>query len=44
MVPEFDKFGLFLWDDALAKVGKNMARVLAELRGTLTNHLPEEAP
>ncbi len=44
MLPEFDKFGLFLWADALGKVGKNMARVLAELRGTLTNHWPEEAP
>ena len=35
MVPEFDKFGVFDWDEALGKVGKNMARVLAEIRGRL---------
>jgi 8-oxo-dGTP pyrophosphatase MutT (NUDIX family) len=28
IVPEFDRFGLFLWDEALTKVGKNLARVL----------------
>lgn len=28
-LPEFDRFGLFGWDDALTMVGKNMARVLA---------------
>src|SRR5512135_203239 len=26
IVPEFDRFGLFEWDEALAKVGKNLAR------------------
>jgi 8-oxo-dGTP pyrophosphatase MutT (NUDIX family) len=31
-VPEFDRFGVFPWDDALRKVGRNMARVLAEVR------------
>ena len=31
-VPEFDRFGIFLWDEALTRVGKNMARVLAALR------------
>jgi 8-oxo-dGTP pyrophosphatase MutT (NUDIX family) len=31
-LPEFDRFGLFAWDDALNRVGKNMARVLAEIR------------
>ncbi len=31
-VPEFDRFGVFAWDEALAKVGRNMARVLAEVR------------
>lgn len=29
VLPEFDRFGLFGWDDALTMVGKNMARVLA---------------
>jgi 8-oxo-dGTP pyrophosphatase MutT (NUDIX family) len=28
MVPEFDRFGLFLRDDAVARVGKDMARLL----------------
>ena len=28
-LPEFDRFGLFTLDDALAKVGKNLARLLA---------------
>lgn len=38
MVPEFDQFGVFPWEAALGKVGKNMARVLAALRqsGALT--------
>jgi 8-oxo-dGTP pyrophosphatase MutT (NUDIX family) len=35
LVPEFDKFGLFAWDAALKKVGKNLARLLAEQRGEL---------
>lgn len=34
-LPEFDRFGLFSWDDALARVGKNLARVLAEVRPRL---------
>lgn len=29
VLPEFDRFGLFAWDAALARVGKNLARVLA---------------
>jgi 8-oxo-dGTP pyrophosphatase MutT (NUDIX family) len=32
LVPEFDRFGLFSWDDALTRVGKNMARVLVSIR------------
>jgi 8-oxo-dGTP pyrophosphatase MutT (NUDIX family) len=28
IVPEFDRFGLFQWEDALTKVGKNLARIL----------------
>jgi 8-oxo-dGTP pyrophosphatase MutT (NUDIX family) len=35
LLPEFDRFGLFAWDDALGRVGKNMARVLAEARPRL---------
>lgn len=30
-LPEFDRFGLFEWQDGLARVGKNMARVLASI-------------
>lgn len=30
-VPEFDRFGVFTWREALGKVGKNLARVLAEV-------------
>ena len=33
LVPELDRFGLFTWDEALGKVGKNLARLLAELSG-----------
>jgi 8-oxo-dGTP pyrophosphatase MutT (NUDIX family) len=32
LLPEFDRFGLFAWEDALSRVGKNLARVLASLR------------
>jgi 8-oxo-dGTP pyrophosphatase MutT (NUDIX family) len=32
LLPEFDRFGVFAWDEALTRVGKNMARVLAQLR------------
>jgi 8-oxo-dGTP pyrophosphatase MutT (NUDIX family) len=31
LLPEFDRFGLFCWDEALSRVGKNMARVLASI-------------
>lgn len=30
--PEFDRFGLFGWSEAVTRVGKNMARVLCEVR------------
>ncbi|MBV8121869.1 MAG: NUDIX hydrolase [Alphaproteobacteria bacterium] len=30
-LPEFDRFALFSWDEGLNRVGKNMARVLAEI-------------
>jgi 8-oxo-dGTP pyrophosphatase MutT (NUDIX family) len=29
-LPEFDRFGLFTLDEAMARVGKNLARLLAE--------------
>ncbi|HYZ41176.1 MAG TPA: NUDIX domain-containing protein [Stellaceae bacterium] len=32
LLPEFDRFGLFGWEEALTRVGKNMARVLAQVR------------
>jgi putative (di)nucleoside polyphosphate hydrolase len=32
MLPEFDRFGLFLWEDALLRVGKNLARILGLIR------------
>lgn len=35
VLPEFDRFGLFGWDEALARVGKNLARVLREVRPRL---------
>ena len=35
MLPEFDRFALFPWDEALTRVGKNLARVLASLAGEL---------
>src|SRR5438045_3590256 len=31
MVPEFDRFGLFSHEEALSRVGKDMARLLAEI-------------
>jgi 8-oxo-dGTP pyrophosphatase MutT (NUDIX family) len=31
LLPEFDRFGLFRWDEALPRVGKNLARVLTSL-------------
>ena len=32
VLPEFDRFGMFAWDDAPTKVGRNLARVLAAVR------------
>ncbi|HET8996572.1 MAG TPA: NUDIX domain-containing protein [Acetobacteraceae bacterium] len=32
---EFDRFGIFAWDDGLHRVGKNLARVLGQLRPEL---------
>jgi 8-oxo-dGTP pyrophosphatase MutT (NUDIX family) len=32
LLPEFDRFGSFPWDEGMFRVGKNMARVLASIR------------
>jgi 8-oxo-dGTP pyrophosphatase MutT (NUDIX family) len=32
LLPEFDRFGLFPWDEALLRVGKNIARILGSIR------------
>jgi len=40
-MPEFDRFGVFSWDAALGKVGKNLARVLTAVRSAA---LPHAAP
>lgn len=42
LVPEFDRFGLFDWDAARDKVGKNMARVLAEIRSQHATRIAQE--
>ncbi len=34
MLPEFDRFDLFAWDEALSRVGKNLARILTSIRGS----------
>ncbi|MBV8131309.1 MAG: NUDIX hydrolase [Alphaproteobacteria bacterium] len=31
LLPEFDRFGLFPWNEALTRVGKNMARILSSI-------------
>ena len=30
-LPEFDRFGLFAWDEALSRVGKSLAQILGSL-------------
>lgn len=37
LVPEFDRFGWFTWDEARGKVGKNLARLLIVLLPRLTS-------
>jgi 8-oxo-dGTP pyrophosphatase MutT (NUDIX family) len=32
LLPEFDQFGLFPWEEALLRVGKNLARILGSIR------------
>ena len=31
LLPEFDRFGLFQWDEALSRVGKNLGRILSAM-------------
>lgn len=31
LLPEFDRFGLFPWNEALTRVGKNLARILSSI-------------
>ena len=40
VLPEFDRFGWFEWDAALAKVGKNLARVLGRVETLLADQGP----
>jgi 8-oxo-dGTP pyrophosphatase MutT (NUDIX family) len=35
-LPEFDRFGMFAWADALGRVGRNMTRVLGVVRPLLS--------
>lgn len=37
--PEFDRFGVFAWDDALARVGRNLARLLGMVRPMVADRL-----
>ncbi|HKD36655.1 MAG TPA: hypothetical protein VKB78_07635, partial [Pirellulales bacterium] len=34
MLPECDRFDLFPWNEALLRVGKNLARILTDIRGS----------
>lgn len=36
VLPEFDRFAILPWDEALTRVGKNLARVLAAVRPGLS--------
>jgi 8-oxo-dGTP pyrophosphatase MutT (NUDIX family) len=40
-LPEFDRFGVFPWEEALGKVGKNLRRVLFELGGKILSSASE---
>ena len=31
LLPEFDRFGLFPWEEALLRIGKNLARILSSI-------------
>ena len=40
-LPEFDRFGVFPWEEALRKVGKNLRRVLFDLGGKIASSASE---
>jgi 8-oxo-dGTP pyrophosphatase MutT (NUDIX family) len=40
-LPEFDRFGVFRWEEALEKLGKNLRRVLFGLRGRIVSSASE---
>lgn len=37
--PEFDRFGIFPWDEALPKVGRSLLRVLLDLRAAIAEKI-----
>lgn len=39
-VPEFDRFGLFTWDQAVTRTGRNLGRVLAAIRPAVLTPIP----
>jgi putative (di)nucleoside polyphosphate hydrolase len=41
-LPEFDRFAVFPWEDAVEGVGRNMARVLSLVRPSLTPDPPTD--
>jgi hypothetical protein len=43
-IPEFDRFAVLPWEEALGQVGKNLARVLGALREAPGWPFPREAP
>ncbi len=43
-LPEFDRFALFAWDDATGRVGRNMARVLVEVRSACGKSISAALP
>jgi 8-oxo-dGTP pyrophosphatase MutT (NUDIX family) len=44
IVPEFDRFGVFAWEEALGRVGKNMARVLGQVGRSAFSAVPSPQP
>lgn len=40
-LPEFDRFGVFPWEEALGRVGKNLRRVLFGLGGRILSSASE---
>jgi 8-oxo-dGTP pyrophosphatase MutT (NUDIX family) len=44
LLPELDRFAAFDWDDALSRVGKNLARVLAAVQNRVPSTPPVSPP